>query len=414
MSVHLDRARLLLAQSRPADAEREAMLALAAQPDDPGALALLALTRVELKKPAEALAVAQKALGLAPDVAYFHYVHALVLHHAERPDDAFAATQEALRLDPSDAEIFSLLAGIELSRRRWTAALAAAEQALALNAEHVEAANFRAMALVRLGRKAEAMATVDSALQRAPENALSHANQGWNCLHQNDPRRAQDHFREALRLDPNLDFARDGMLEALKARNPVYRGMLAYFLWIGGLSDRLQWAFILGIYFGGRMVRGLASTQPQLSWVLWPLLGLFYAFVYLSWTAASMFNLLLRFDRFGRHILTRDQRVASNWFGAFFLAALGSLVWWLSRDNAFAMNLMIVLVVLSLCISATFSLSGRSRLILGASTGALAGLGIAFLAQRVLTPTAEEGLLSVVFVFGFIAFQIAANRLRMK
>ena len=42
--------------------------------------------------------------------------------------------------------------------------------------------------------------------------------------------------------------------------------------------------------------------------MLWPLLILFYAFIYLSWTAMPMFNLLLRFNRFGRHILTKDQR----------------------------------------------------------------------------------------------------------
>ena len=74
--------------------------------------------------------------------------------------------QEALRLDPGDPDIFVLLASIELAQRNWPAALAAAEQALALDPEHVNAANLRSMALVRLGRKSEAMATVDHALHR--------------------------------------------------------------------------------------------------------------------------------------------------------------------------------------------------------------------------------------------------------
>src|SRR5690606_6128653 len=110
--------------------------------------------------------------------------------------------------DPLAADTFALLASVELGRSRWTDSLDAANRALALQPEHVGAANLRAMALVRLGRKAEAMESVDYALRRAPENAFSHANQGWNCLHQNNPRRAQDHFREALRLDPNLEYAR--------------------------------------------------------------------------------------------------------------------------------------------------------------------------------------------------------------
>lgn len=413
MSAHLARARLLLAQSRPADAEREILLSLVAQPDDTGALALLALVRADLQKNEEALSAARTAIGLAPDDPYLHYVHAFVLHRLERENDAFAAAQEALRLAPDEADHFSLLASIELARRNWPAALAASERALALNPEHVSAANLRAMALVRLGRKEEATATVDYALNRAPEDAFSHANQGWNCLHRNDPKRAQDHFREALRLNPTLDYAREGMLEALKARNPIYRGMLAYFLWMSSLSDRLQWGFIIGIYFGTKMIRNLAEQQPQYGFVLWPLLGLLYTFVYLSWTAMPMFNLLLRFNRFGRHVLTRDQRIATNWFGALFIAALGMLIWWLTSDSGLAMLLTFYFTILSLCIAATFVRTGRPRRILGLATGALAGVGVG--AIVLLAGDSETGRTLVsVFVFGFLGFQILANTIRGK
>ncbi|MEO7412511.1 MAG: tetratricopeptide repeat protein [Opitutaceae bacterium] len=413
MSVHLARARLLLAQSRPADAERETLLALAQQPDDPGALALLALSRTDQQKYTAALAAARSAVGLAPDDAYFHYVHGFVLHRLDQNSEAVQAAQEALRLAPDEADYFSLLAAIELSRRNWSLALTASEQALALNPEHVNAANLRAMALVRLGRKEEATATVDHALHRAPENAFSHANQGWNCLHRNDPARAQDHFREALRLDPNLDYAREGMLEALKATNPIYRGMLAYFLWMGALSGKLQWAFILGTFFGVRMIRELATKQPHLGVVLWPLLVLFYAFIYLSWTAMPMFNFLLRFNRFGRHILTQDQRVATNWFGAFFLGALGALVWWLATKDPLALLVLVVLTVLSLCIAATFAKCGRARMILGIATAVLAAIGAGGILLLALGTEAGSTLLSA-FVFGFIGFQILANTVRGK
>lgn len=413
MSAHLSRARLLLAQSRPADAEREAMLALAANPEDSGALAVLALSRTDQKKSEEALTAARTAIGLAPDEAYLHYVHAFVLHKLDRDNDAHAAVQEALRLAPEEADNFALLAAIELARRNWGPALQAAEQALALDPELVAAANLRAMALVRLGRKEEATATVEHALHRAPENAFSHANQGWTCLHRNDPRRAQDHFREALRLDPSLDYARDGMLEALKARNPIYRGMLAYFLWISGLSAKYQWAFILSIFFGGRMIRSIAEKQPQLGVVLWPVLILFYAFVYLSWTAMPMFNLLLRLDSFGRHILTRDQRVATNWFGVSFVAALSSLIWWIGTRTDTARLVCIVLVVTSLCVAATFSRSGRNRIILGITTLALTCTGFAAIGLLLTDNNAGNGLLSI-FVIGFLGFQILANTLRTR
>ena len=413
MSAHLDRARLLLAQSRPADAERESLLALGQRPDDPQALAFLALSRIEQGKMKEALDAALDAIGVAPDQAFLHYVHAHVLRHMDRFDDAFRAVNESLRLEPAEPDTFTLLASIELGRNRWLQALDAADMALALNPEHVGAANVRAMALIRLGRKAEAMQSVDYALDRAPDNAFSHANQGWNCLHRNDPFQAQDHFHEALRLDPNLDYAREGMLEALKARNPVYRVMLAYFLWLGRQSARFQWGFIIGIFFGGRIARSLSQSQPALNWIWWPLLGLFYAFVFLSWTAQPMFNLMLRFDRFGRHVLTPDQRTGANWFGAAFALALGSLVWWLATDNQAGLFSAIAFAILSICVAATFNRTGRDRAILGSCTAALAvvAMGAGFMT---VSNNAAGHVFTASFALGFIAFQLVANGLATR
>jgi tetratricopeptide (TPR) repeat protein len=408
MSAHLERAQLLLAQSRPADAEREAMLALSTQPDNPQALALLALSRIEQDKRDTALEAARAAVGLAADVPYFHYVHAAVLHRMDREEEAFRAVQEALRLDPHDADNFSLLASIELGRRRWPAALEAAEQALALNPEHVGATNLRAMALVRLGRKEEAMTTVDYALHRAPEDAFSHANQGWNCLHQNDPKKAQEHFKEALRLQPDLEYAREGMLEALKARNPVYRGMLAYFLWMGRQSVKFQWLFILGIYFSSSLTRSLAASQPHLKWLWAPLIFLFYAFVYLSWTAQPLFNLLLRFDRFGRHVLSDDQRQATTWFGGVFFLMVIALVWWLTTGSVVGSFCTRVLAALSICVAATFVKNGRDRMILGLATAALAALAV--VGGLMILNGNETGYMLVgAFAIGFLAIQILAN-----
>lgn len=402
MTAHLERAQLLLAQSRPGDAEREALQALAAQPDQPHALALLALCRIEQDKRAPALEAAREAVGLAPDVAYFHYVHGLILHRSDREEDAFRAAQEALRLDPDDADIFCLLASIELARRRWSAALQAAERALALNPEHVGAANLRSMALVRLGRKAEAMTAIDYALHRAPENALSHANQGWNCLHRNDPKQAQEHFREALRLEPTLDYAREGMLEAMKARNPVYRGMLAYFLWIGRQSSGLRWAFVVGVLVFSETLHRLAAKHAAF-WI--PIL-LLYLFVYLSWTAMPMFNLLLRLNRFGRYLLSPDQRRASNWFGGVLLAAALSFAAVFFGGGAAAFYGSLMLVALSICVAATFHRTGRERLILALASLALTGIG-AYACFAIAQGDRETaGTFIRYFTNGFLIFQV--------
>jgi tetratricopeptide (TPR) repeat protein len=407
MSHRLDRAQLLLQQSRPADAERETLLALSEDPDSARGHAYLALSRIDLQKHTEALAAAQRAVALSPDDPFSHHILAVVLNRLDREKEARAAIEEAIRLDPDNEAHFAVLASVHLSLRDWTAALEAAEQGLSINPEDVQCANLRSMALVRLGRKEEAMQTVDYALERAPESAWSHANQGWNCLHRNDPKRAQDHFREALRLEPDFEYARQGMLEALKARNPVYRGMLAYFLWMGRQSAKLQWIFVLGTMFGIRAVRTLAEQQPQLGVFLWPVVILFYVFIYLSWVAGPMFNLLLRFDRFGRLVLSRDERHATNWFGLCVVLTLGGLGWW-ATGNQFGMLGAIVGAMLSVCVSITFNRRGKKRAGFAIATAVMAAIGLGGIAM--MLSGNENGLTWLTtFFFGFLGMQLAAN-----
>ena len=56
-------------------------------------------------------------------------------------------------------------------------------------------------------------------------------------MHAGDFRGALEHFREALRLNPSPEWARAGLVEALKARYPS-AASLRYFLWMSTLSRR--------------------------------------------------------------------------------------------------------------------------------------------------------------------------------
>jgi tetratricopeptide (TPR) repeat protein len=402
MSAHVARAQLLLAQSRPADAERELLLALSAQPDDTTALALLSLSRSDQNKGPEALAAAETAIGLAPGNAYLHYVHAAALHRRDRTADARRAIEEALRLNPGEEDYFSLLASIELAARDWPAALTAAEQALALNPEHVNAANLRAVALVRLNRKEEAAATVEFALHREPDNAFSHANQGWNCLHHNDPKKAQEHFREALRLSPGLEYARQGMIEALKARNPIYRGMLAYFLWMGRQRGWLQAAVIVAFLVATFFLSEFTGRYPLL-WI--PLLGV-YLFIYLTWTSDVAFNLLLQLDRFGRHVLNRDQRIGAFCYGGIMLASgIALALAFMVGPGLPFLAASIILLVGSICVAVTFRRAGRSRWLFVACTIGLVALGLT--GAVLLVVDRPQGVAALrLFQQGFFFLQI--------
>ena len=412
MSHHLSRAEILLAQSRPADAEREARLALAQAPDDALALTVLARSLADQNRESEALDPVRAAIGAAPDSPYVHHVHAHVLFRLERPKEALAAAETALRLAPDDHDLLAQRAGIRLALRDWAGALADTEAPRRINAEDTFAQNLRATALRQLGRADEADAVGVRTLERAPEDAFSHSTQGWTQLHRDEPRRAQEHFREALRLRSDFEPARQGMLEALKARNPIYRGMLAYFLWMGRQSGRIQWAFILVTFFGQRFVRNLAASEPKLGLVLWPLLVLFYVFVYLSWTAVPLFNLLLRFDRYGRHVLSRRERRDTNWFGASILLVAATAFWWF-RDRSFAAKeAVIVGAMLSVCVAATVTRPGpRARRILGIATAALALVALAAYALAFAGKSGGGELLLLFFV-GFLGFQFSANAIK--
>jgi tetratricopeptide (TPR) repeat protein len=332
MNSYLLRAQMLLSQSRPEAAEEQIRAALAEDPGDGLAHAFLALCLADRKQGAEARKSAETAVGLTPEEAYCHYVQAYVLAELNKDGEAEAAVREALRLAPEDADYHAFLSGLFLKASDWAGALQAAENGLQFDAQHVRCNNFRAQALIQLGRREEAGLVLDAALAREPENAMTHANKGWALLRDGEPTPALERFREALRLEPNMEWARQGVVEALKARNIVYRLMLRWFFWMARLSPGKRWGLVIGGVVGARILRFFMRYNPSLAPVLWPLLGAYILFVFLTWTAPALFELLLRLDRHGRLVLSRKQIVRGNVVGLLLLSAVlcAGIGWWVN------------------------------------------------------------------------------------
>jgi tetratricopeptide (TPR) repeat protein len=318
------RAELLLQQGRFPDAERELGQLLAHDPRHPLAHALMAHAMLGQLRLNDAEYAAREAVRSAPDEAFAHYAVASVLRERRRFTEAAEAIEAAIGLDPYSPHQFAMLAQIRCDQREWSAAVEAADQGLSIDPEHTACTNLRAIALVHLGRRGEAAVAVQGALEKDPGNSVSHANQGWNFLHHNDPKKALEHFREALRIDPTNDWARAGIVEAMKARNPIYRVMLAYFLWMARLSGRAQMAIVLGGWFGQQMLRNAARQTPALAPYVMPIIVLYALFVWMTWLASPLFNLTLRLSKYGRHALSREQTVTSNWILGLLLLALGA------------------------------------------------------------------------------------------
>jgi hypothetical protein len=289
---------------------------------------------LEQERRDEAEQTAKESIAALPDLAFTHYALARVLSDRNREDEAAAAIAEAIRLEPTDADYHGMRAAIEFDRRNWPSALDAAETGLQFDAEHVTCNNLRAMAMVKLGRKAEAGQTISSTLAREPENAFSHANKGWTLLESGERKQAMHHFRESLRIEPDNDWAKAGLVEAIKAGNPIYAVMLKYFLWMQKLSGNVRWAIILGGYFGSKLLRGAAKSNPALSPYVMPLAIAYALFAVLTWLAAPVFNLLLFVHPYGRHALNDDQRSQARWVGVCLALALGSLGVWFASGRS--------------------------------------------------------------------------------
>lgn len=324
-SPQIQRAMLLAEQGRHQMAEKELRQHLAENPQDGFGQALLSLSLLEQERRDEAEQAAREAIGLAPDMAFSHYALARVLTDRRRLDDASTVIAEAIRLDPEDADYHAMRAAIEFTREKWKESLEAADTGLQFDPEHITCNNFRAMALVKLGRKADAGVTIGSTLARNPENSMSHANQGWTLLEQGDRKQAMHHFRESLRLDPEQEWAKAGLVEAIKAGNPIYAVFLKYLLWMQKLSPGARWGVLIGGYFGMRMLSGVSAANPNLAPYILPVRILYISFALLTWLAYPLFNLMLFLHPYGKHALNPEQRRQAALVGTCLFLALASL-----------------------------------------------------------------------------------------
>jgi len=228
-AVRIQRARALMDAHRFDLAVKELRGALAADAAHAEAHGLLGFLLAQTAKSdpvirEEAEREAREAVQLAPDWAYLHRLHGATLLNLDRPHEALDALQEALRLDPEDAHSHRLVARAERTLGSPAKALAAAEAGLAIDPENAHCANERMRALHDLGLWTEATAAAAELLRRNPESALAHTVLGHLLVEgDGDHRAALEHFRTALRISPDDEWARSGLVVALKMQFRGFR-----------------------------------------------------------------------------------------------------------------------------------------------------------------------------------------------
>lgn len=342
---------MLFEQSRYELAANEARLALANDPDHSDAHALLARCLTEIGELDEATTEAQTAIHLDPDDSGNHFVLGLVYYERNRLKEASDCFVQSIEFSPDHPEGYCMLSLVRYRQKNWTQALELAEEGLAIDPEHEDCANIRSLALLRLGRLDDATTGMEGALHKSPNNGMTHTSMGWTLLESGDPHKAIEHFREALRIDPELELARIGIVEALKARNIIYRMVLGFGFWLSRFSEAGQWAIIIGLYIAYRLLAQFAQANPEWSPWIQPVLWLYFGFALLTWFGDPIFNLFLRLSPTGRHALTRNQKTAANWVGILGGIAIVLLVYAFMRSNYFFAWCALIFVILGLSVS---------------------------------------------------------------
>ena len=428
MSNHIEKA-LLLFERRPEAAAKEVLAAIAENPNDSYLHALLALCLMNSKDPEGGLTSAKNAIRLNPEHPFAFYALAKCHYDALNMLEAEVAIDEALRLEPWNSNYWGLLSNIQIENGELKEALESAETGLEMDPGDVHCHNLRALIKTRLGSMDEAKESMETALAADPENALTHAYRGWALIEHHNHAESIKHFREALRIDPTLDWARQGLIKALQVRHWVFqlqlrlgwRGCLAIVGGLAGLLAILHYSFKAPVGLADELLQ-VAKNGCLFGIVLFILMPLVPRTVLLD----PFMRFLLLFDHDGRLAMTREERIFSTHLLGFILAfglgivfGLTTSAWWILAVLVFAYFITIPL---------TFAQEKRDKelwITMTACAFLCGGLGLLFTFQHIglnglrvfLAMSLTKGLVSaggVKAILGAIGLGAAATAVKQK
>lgn len=333
----LQRAFLLHDRNRPAEAAEFCRRGLGIDPHHPGCLALLALSLLQLDgREEEAVRAAHDAVGAAPEAAHPLAVLALARSRAAQPGQssvlrrALVEADRAVSLDPDLPFAHVVRGSILMGLEKWGEAEASARRALELDPDDIQASSILSSALVCQGRQDEHSELAEDLLARAPEDAAAHIAAGFKYLQRGDQVRASEHFLEALRLDPNHEGARLGLIESFRARSELYRGLLVFNATLQRVTEgKGQWVMLGGYVLYRTLYSSLRESSPVAAALLvgaWLMLALW------SQLARGFAAFWMVMDERVRIVLRRSEIVEGLVTGLPVLLAFVLMLGWLVAD----------------------------------------------------------------------------------
>jgi tetratricopeptide (TPR) repeat protein len=334
LGAHL-RAKQLFDLGRHEEALKEFSLIAAEDSEDSDAAAMVALCQLELGKKKDAIESAQRAIGICPDCAFPHYVLALVYAELKKPKLAHKAIDEAIRIDPDDADYLAIKAALFAQNGDWRKSAEWAERALEKNPDHAGGQEILAQAVSFTGDISLASEIGAKALYDNPDSPDAHSTNGFIYLRQGKHRQAADHFREALRLDPNNERAAEGMAQALRSIFPLYRWFLQAQFWIAGQRKWMQVVIFIALILIPRVLRGIARAESSFSPYLIALAIPFTAFIWFTWFGESLLNVMLRFHPFGKYLIKNHERTETYFIIGLLLHIIVGLGFLFAKNDAY-------------------------------------------------------------------------------
>lgn len=297
---------LLQEQGRLEEAESCFYGVLARDPDNDFVHSRLALCQMRQEgKRKAALGSIETAIRLRADEPFYHSLRSLILSDLHRGKEALESAGRALAVEPDDALALAAKAAAHCSLERWSDAEEWCRRALAVDPDHGMAANLLAQTLRLQGKSEMGAAAAARLLAADPEDSLAHVNAGWSALQRRDRVGAESHFREALRLDPESDAAREGLIESFRARSVFYRAYLSYCFFMQRFTAGRQWVILVAMLVGYNVLRRSLQTIHPAYAAIFALLWL--ALVLWVWLAPGIGNFLILLDRSARLALKKGE-----------------------------------------------------------------------------------------------------------
>jgi tetratricopeptide (TPR) repeat protein len=305
-NANLLRGQQLRDMRRYPDAEKYLQQAIGEQPNNAAGYYQLAFCYCNWDDhEKKALQTIDRAISLDPNQADFFALRAWILGNLDRDKEAIQVAGQALELDPFEIMALNAQSRAYIALQMWKEAETTARHVLELNARNDVAGNFLAIALRQQGRRKESEAISAALLAQVPDDAMSQCNAGWSALEGSDYRRANRHFLEALRLNPNYDSARRGLLHSFNSRVWIYRVYFQFVAWLGKHRKETRYFFLIVIYVAYRLVVSELRTfgKEGVNWgfVVVALYLVIFGF------GKSFGNLFLLLDPFARHALKRKE-----------------------------------------------------------------------------------------------------------